>query len=376
VPWLCGCALALVLSACSSTSTPASSAVIVKGSTLDVWASEPPGAADAVSSDVLDAERLALKQAGGRAGAYSVVLRTAHTHEISANARAAVQDKSAIAYLGEIRPGTSGVSLQITNQVGLLQVSPTDTAVYLTRSTPAVSDSPGNYYPANGTYHHTFAREVPTTAAETTALASEMRALHVSTLSITGDDTTYGASVAAEMRAAAKAAGITPASGAGSADAVFYAGLNGPQATTALDRLAASSPDAKLFAPSALYDDTLVSGLSPAAQRNLYVSAPSPPPAGQSPAATTFATDFQSAYGHAPAPQAAYGYETMTALVTVLKDLGTDAASRSQVVARFRGLKNRQSALGTYSLSNGDTSLDSFVLARPVGGKLVPRSTP
>jgi branched-chain amino acid transport system substrate-binding protein len=376
---LCAClgALALGLSGCSSTTSKSNSAVTVTGSTLDVVATQPPGDPDQVDKDVLAGEQLALKQGGGKAGPFTVDLRVAHGTEVSASARSAVQDKKAIAYLGEIAPGTSGVSLQITNQVGLLQLSPTDTAVYLTQSTPGVHDSPGHYYPASGTFHRTFARVVPTTAQEAKALASDMRALHVAKLYVApSDGTAYGTSMADEVRQDARAAGLTLVSGPNGADGIFYGGADGPSAAQALARLAAANPTAKLFASSALYDDTLMAKLSTAAQKNLYVSAPGLPVRGQSAAATAFTSAFQSEYHRAPQPQAVYGYETMAALLAVLKQLGANANSRAQVVAGVRGLKNRQSALGTYSLTNGDTDLASFVIAHPAGGRLVPRTSP
>jgi branched-chain amino acid transport system substrate-binding protein len=375
--WLaCLGALVLVLSGCSATSSQSNTATTITGTTLDVYAAQPPGAADQVSTDVLHAEQLALKQAGTTVGRYTVRLIGEHRYEISADARDAVQDKKAIAYLGEIAPGTSGVSLQITNQVGLLQLSPTDTAVYLTQTTPAQSNAPGHYYPASSTFHRTFARVVATTVQEAKALAGDMHALKVSSLYVTDDGTTYGVSVADEVRAAARAQGISLAATEGSANAVFYGGVDGPSAVAALDRIAAAAPAAKLFAPSALYDDTLVAKLSATARKNLYVSAPGVAVSGQTAAAKAFAKLFQFTYGHAPAPQAVYGYETMSALLSVLKGLGINANSRALVVAAFRGLRNRQSALGTYSLSNGDTDLASFVIAHPAGGRLVPRSSP
>lgn len=376
-PWLCAVlgALALALSGCTSGAASSGTAGSVAGSTLDVWSSEPPGPGDTVSADVLGAEQLALKQAGGKAGAFTVALRIAHEREISANAREAVQDKRAIAYLGEVDPGTSGVSLQITNQIGLLQVSPTDTAAYLTQSTPAVPDSPGHYYPTSSTYHRTFARMVPTTAQETKALARAIKAQGVSRLYVTGDHTVYGASVALALRDAARGQGITLASGASGADGVAYAGLDRPAARAALDQAAAADPQAKLFATSSLYDDALVAALSPAAQRRLTVSSPGEPASGQVPPATqSFQSAFRSAYGHAPEPQAVYGYEAMSALLASLKGLGAQARDRSKVVARVRGLHDRAGAFGTYSLTGGDVDLASFVLARVVDGKLVPRS--
>ncbi len=64
----------------------------------------------------------------------------------SDNARSAIEDSSAIAYIGEPEPGLSANSIGITNAQDLLQVSPTDTAPELTRSTPAVKGAPRSYY--------------------------------------------------------------------------------------------------------------------------------------------------------------------------------------------------------------------------------------
>jgi branched-chain amino acid transport system substrate-binding protein len=375
---LCACLglLALVLAGCSST-TPTSSAVTVKGTTLDVWVSDPPGTADTVTTDVFDAEKLALQQSGDKVGSYKVRLKPVHDSEESANARAAVQDKTAIAYLGEIDPGTSGVSVQITNQVGLLQVSPTDTAAYLTHSTPAVSDSPGHFYPASGTFHTTFARVVPTTVQEAKALVSAMQASHLSKLYVADDGSDYGRSLAAEVRAAAPAAGLSVVSSATGADAVFYGGTPGAAATKALDAAAAASPNAQLFAPSALYDDTFVAGLSAGAQSQLYVTSPGFTSAALSPAGKAFTSAFASAYGHQPAPEAIFGFEAMRSLLVMLTGEGVNADSRALAVARFRALHgDAKSALGSYSISGGDTSIAPFVIAHPAGGRLVPRSLP
>src|ERR1700689_5313038 len=125
-------------------STSTNSAVTVSGTTLDVYASQPPGGAGGqAAADVLDAEQLALQQIGAKlAGTnYTVKLIPLHGKELSDNARTAIENTKAIAYLGEIEPGTSQASVPINNELGLLEVSPTDTAVYLTQKTPAVSNA-------------------------------------------------------------------------------------------------------------------------------------------------------------------------------------------------------------------------------------------
>jgi ABC-type branched-subunit amino acid transport system substrate-binding protein len=365
----CGLLAALALAGCA---TQTKSAVTVSGTTLTIYASQPPGAGGGqTAADVLDAERLALKQAGTTIGKFSVRLVTLHGKEISDNARRAVQNASAIAYLGEIEPGTSQDSVQITNELGLLQVSPTDTAAYLTEAVPVISGSPTTFYPSRSTYHETFARVVPNTTQEAKAITAEMHSLGLTKLYVADDGSPYGATITSEVRADAGKQGLSLVSGAASADAVFYGANSIVRATRALDRAAAAAPTAKLFAPSALYEDAFVAGLSAAAQKNLYVSSPGFTPGTLSPAGRQFVTAFRSAYGHVPGPQAIFGYEAMSAVLAVLKQAGVDAGSRAAVVSDFRGLHNRQSVLGTYSISSGDTTLAPFVFGRPRGGRLV-----
>ncbi len=195
---------ALALGGCSSAGRGGSSAVTVSGRTLSVYASQPPGGSGGqADTDLLDAEQLALQQAGGKAGSFTVRLVKLHGRELSDNARTAVEDQSAIAYLGELQPGTSQVSVEILNQQGLLQVSPADTAVYLTQAIPPVSSSPSSFYPSHATYQETFARVVPNSGVEAKALVQEMALQHVSKLYVASDDQKYGAALALEVSQAA-----------------------------------------------------------------------------------------------------------------------------------------------------------------------------
>ncbi|HEY3772948.1 MAG TPA: hypothetical protein VGL69_08150 [Solirubrobacteraceae bacterium] len=373
VTGVCAGAFAILLAGCGAASSSSNSAATVSGNTLDIVASQPPGSTgDQVAADVMHAERLAFSQSGGKVGQFQLRLVLAHGAEVSDEARQAVSDSKAIAYIGEIAPGTSGVSVQITNELGMLQVSPTDTAAFLTHATPGAPGSPDHYYPARSTYGQTFGRVVPTTLAEAGAIVARLKADNLTSVEVEHDTSTYGVSVADEVSAAARKAGLTVASSAGGsgAKAVFYAGLPGAAATHALD--GAAGGGAKLFAPSALYDDSFVKGLSPAAQQALTVSSPgvagSLDSVGQS-----FVSSFAQHYGHQPAPQAIFGYEAVRAVIAALKQAGAHADQRSTVVTDFRDLTQTaaDSALGAYSLHGGDTSIDSFVFAQVSGGSLV-----
>jgi ABC-type branched-subunit amino acid transport system substrate-binding protein len=360
--------------------------VTVSGSTLTVYASQPPGGSGGqAATDTLDAEKLALQQAGGSTGRFKVVLKDLDGRELSDNARTAIQDKTTIAYLGELQPGTSQVAVEILNQQGVLVVSPADTGAYLTQAVPSVSGSPTKYYPARSTYHETFARVVPNSAEEAKAVVQEMRTQGVSKLYVAHDGQPYGIATADEVAGAARQAGLGVTEGAASpatvgssgAQGVFYAASDlSPSArateTAFLDGVASALPSAKMFAPSGLYDADLVAGLSGGAQQRLIVSSPGFLPRGLPPAGQQFASAFASAYGHRPATQAIFGYEAMSALLSVIKDAGASGNSRAVIVTDFRDLRNRQSAIGTYSVSGGDPSLSAFVFARVRAGQLVP----
>jgi hypothetical protein len=369
-------AVAVALAGCGTTSTGGSSVVTVPGRTLTVYASQPPGPATPPVTDTLAAEQLALQQAQSKAGSFSVRLVPVHQHELSANARTAIENSSTVAYLGELVPGTSQVSVEITNQQGVLQISPADTAGYLTEAIPTVSSSLNAFYPGHSTYKQTFARVVPSSGEEAKALVGAMQAAHASSVYVAGDRTLYGRTLSAQVAQAAKAAGLTPASAASQAQAYFYgASTSSPSARAAavqaFDKAAAANPAAKLYAPSGLYDPAFVSGLSTAAQARLFVSSPGflthdLPAAGQ-----TFVRDFTSRYGHAPAPRAIFGYEAMSALLADLVQAGAKADQRATVVTDFRSLKRSGSVLGAYSISGGDPSIAPFVLARVRAGQLV-----
>jgi branched-chain amino acid transport system substrate-binding protein len=360
--------LATALGGCAASG---SSNVKVSGKALTIYASVPAGtASDQTVQDVLDAERLAFTQRHSEVTAFTLSLRTIQSAKLSDNGRTAIQDTTAIAYLGEIRPGASAGSLGITNAQDLLQVSPTDTAIELTQSTPAVPNSPNRYYESLKTYGRTFARVVPNGVQEAKAQVQEMQALKVSRLYVADDGTPYGRAIARAVRQDA-APSITVVSTPGAAEGAFYGAGSATAAIRAMTNIAQNNPGAKLFGPSALATDAFAAGMT-AGARNVYISVPGVPRADLPPAGQTFIGDFTSTYGHAPAAQAIFGFEAMAAVLDVLKQAGTSANNRSTVVSDFFAIKNRNSALPTYSINaNGDTSLGTFVFARVRAGKLV-----
>jgi branched-chain amino acid transport system substrate-binding protein len=349
-----------------------SSSVKASGTTLTIYASTPTGAAsDPLVQDVLDAERLAFQQKQSEVTAFKLSLHTIQSSKLSNNARTAIENAGAVAYLGEILPGASADSLGITNAQDVLQVTPTDTALELTLATSAIPNTPDRYYESLKTYGRTFARVVPNTSLEANAQIQEMQSLSVGKLYVADDGSPYGKAIALAVKQAAKPP-ITVVSSEGGADAIFYGASNDSAAIRTFNGAAQSNPAVKLFGPSALDDDAFASGLG-AGTRNVYISAPGFLPSDLPAAGQKFLSDFKAAYQRAPVPQAIFGYEAMAAVLDVLKQAGASANDRSTVVRDFLAIRNRSSVLGTYSINaNGDTSLAPFVFNRLRAGKLVP----
>ena len=93
--------------------------------------------------DVTRGVKLALKEANNKAGSCTISYTSLDDstaaagqwdpQPTSANARKAGQDKSAVAYIGEFNSGASAISIPLTNEAGLLQISPANTALELTK---------------------------------------------------------------------------------------------------------------------------------------------------------------------------------------------------------------------------------------------------
>lgn len=157
----------------------------MSGDTLTVYASAPAhGASEAAGGAALAGARRALRDAGRRAGGRRVrmvALSSTRAGDdawdpgtVEAVAERAVDDPTAIAYLGELSLGASAVSLPVTNRAGLLQVSPADGLTSLTTMPPGRPRAgPERYYPEE---RRTFVRLVPTDLEVAEAMLAELPA--------------------------------------------------------------------------------------------------------------------------------------------------------------------------------------------------------
>jgi branched-chain amino acid transport system substrate-binding protein len=354
---------------------------------------------------VINGEKLALSEVGGKVGKYNVKYvslddstaqnpGTADEGQTAQNARKAVQDSSTIFYLGEFNSGGTKVSLPILNKANIPQISPSNTYVGLTTDAPGSEPGePTKYYPAQ---KRTYARIVPTDTIQGAALATIMQEDGCKSVHIFNDKSTYGAGLAKNVESAAKAIGLTVEGNDGTdknapnyrslaakikADCFVGSGVTGENYVQVFKDVAAACPACKLYGPDgvaeAAFSDPKEGGI-PAdvgARTKVTVATLSPAEFEKQgiKEASAFFDAFKKEYGvDQPDPYAIYGYETMKLALDTLKAVGAKANDREAVRKQLlENTKGRNSVLGTYDIDqNGDTTLTDYGLYAIKDGKL------
>ncbi len=364
---LAGAGIAAALAGCTTAGTTTSQ-LTATGTTLDIYLSEPVSPTPA-QQDVIDAEELAFHQLKGEVRDFGLRLIAVRRAKVSDSARVAIQDKSAIAYLGELAPGDTEQTAGITNALDLLTVSPTDNALELTQKTAAVPNAPAKYYEALSTYGHTFARVVPSAAQEASFAVALVRSLGARTLYTSNDGSDYGKAIAAALRADASGASLTASASESGAGAIFYGAASPAAAVRFFNAAAAANTTAALIGSSSLDTPAFDAGLTADARARMRVTTPGFVPRALTSAGAAFRSTFTTDYGHAPSTEAIFGYEAMADVLDAIAKPGTAANNRAKVIRAFMRLKDpAHSVLPPYSIdASGNTSLQAFVYLRPGG---------
>lgn len=357
----------------------------VRGGELVIYSSAPQrGPSAAQGRDVDAGARLALDDAGQKAGKFKVryVALDASGDKgrwdparVSANARRAAANPRTIAYIGEIDPEASAISIPILNKEGILQVSPLDTAEGLTRTDGAGPGEPDKYYPSKG---RNFARIVPADHVQAAATATYMKARGVTKVFLVSDRSGYGNSLGRQVADKVKNRGIAVAGSdffapggsddasltskiqASGADAVYVGADQPSDAVSFVRALHAAAPQVSLFGPARLAVPSFTKAIGPAGSVT-FLTDPTLDPKLYPPKAAPVFKAFKARYGREARPEALYGYEAMAAVLEAIKAAGDAGNDRKAVTEAFFATKDRESVLGTYSIDgDGDTSLTDY----------------
>jgi branched-chain amino acid transport system substrate-binding protein len=371
------------------------------GKTLTVYSSLPlQGASRPQTTALVNGIKLALEQAGGKAGDFTIKYESlddstaqagSWTPEATqANARKAAQDDSTALYIGEFNSGASAVSIPILNEAGVPQISPANTAVGLTSDEAGASPGePDKYYPSG---QRTYVRIVPKDTIQGAAVATLMKQDGCTKVFMTNDKEVYGAGLAKNIQGAADSQGLDivandaidknapnyrslaqKAKGAG-ADCFVYSGITANNAVQLYKDFAAALPNAKLYGPDGVaetgFADPKEGGIPADVASRVKVTVATLSPDEYPADGKEFFAQFAKKYGDKnPDPYAIYGYEAMRLGLDAIQRSGT--GDKADIVKALFDTKDRKSVLGTYSIDeNGDTTLTDYGVYSIEGGEL------
>jgi branched-chain amino acid transport system substrate-binding protein len=151
----------------------------------------------------------------------------------------------------------------------------------------------------------------------------------------------------------------------------LFAGTTDTGAAAVLEAIEDAAPDVGLYGPAGLANGAFAESVNPDVARSLQITSPALPTRVLPPEAARFARTFRNEYGHDPDPAALFGYEAMRAVLAAMRAAGKRGNDREAVIHAYFALRDRRTALGTWSVSpTGDTTLRRFGAWRVAGGRL------
>jgi branched-chain amino acid transport system substrate-binding protein len=390
--WLLVPALAVGVAACGDDDDDGGGSASTGTTNLTIYSSLPlQGTSRGQSEAVINGERLALEEAGGKVGKFNIKYvslddstaqnpGTADEGKTAQNARQAIRDKSTIFYLGEFNSGGTKVSLPILNKAGIPQISPSNTYIGLTTDEPGSEPGePEKYYP---TGNKTYARVVPRDKIQGGALVTVMKEDGCKTVTLWNDKSTYGAGLARNIKQSAETADLTIENEEGTdknspnyrsiasnikSDCFVWAGVTGENGVQVYKDVASAAPNAKLYGPDGVTEEAFSNpkkGGIPASVGARTKTTVATLGAKDLPGSAPILEKYREKYNTQTVdPYAIYGYETMALALDAIKRAGDKGNDRAEVVKALLATEDRESVLGTYSIDeNGDTTLTDYGL--------------
>jgi branched-chain amino acid transport system substrate-binding protein len=380
-------------SSSTSSASSASSAASGAGGGVDIYSSLPmQGASSAQTIPLVNGIKLALAEAGGKAGSTPVNYTVLDDSTAAAgkwdpaatqaNARKVAGDSKAVLYLGEFNSGASAVSIPILNQAGIPQVSPANTYVGLTTNEPgSAPGEPQKFYPT-GT--RTYLRIVPRDSIQAASDLLAMKNAGCTKVAVANDKETYGAGLAALLELEKGSYGVNVIGNTGidptspnfrsyaatikgeGADCFFFAGIVSNGAVQITKDVNAAIPTAKVFGGDGVCTGSYTGakqGGVPATIAPLIQCTVATLDLKAYPGGEKFLAAYKTKYGVAsPDPYAIYGYEAGKLALDTIASVGANPTKAAVLKALF-GTTNRTSVLGVYGFDkNGDTTLKSYGL--------------
>jgi branched-chain amino acid transport system substrate-binding protein len=336
-------ALAAGLLACGCGRDETAGGGRVSGEVLTVVSLLPLTGPDGPAArDMVRGEKLALAQARGRAGPYTITFSSLDEggaeperarEDAAAATRSALGDAQAVAVIGPLRHEAAEVAVPLLNEAGILQVSPG--AGYAGFTESVQPGEPERWHPSGRRSFVPFAggdaqqAQVIVQAARRAAATARPRVL------IEREASPDDEALAEAVSAAVSRAGLREVSDPTRADVVVYAGNDLANADGVTEALAREAPGAAVVFGDDLARTELAQRLDGAAARRAVFVSRAPRP-GSTPELRRFEAAYRTAYDRAPGPYAALGHAVMA---SVLRDgierAGERAGERRRLIDTY-----------------------------------------
>ncbi len=363
----------------------------ISAGTINLYSSWPmTGASEQLGGDSAEAVRFAIEVWGGAAGGFAINYTPlddgiaanngawdAATE--AANATQVVNDPDAVAYIATYNSGAAEASIPITNEAGMAQISPANTAVQLTKESEANPPGyPGVLYPT-GTRN--YMRVVPADDFQGGASANfAFNNLGAQSVYILHDNQTYGLGLASVFRSTFESLGGEVAgfeafdpnapeyqalanNVANAAPALVYiSAIVNLNASKLLQDLRDLLPveDTAIMGPDGLINQAFIDGAGDAAE-GMYLTFGGLPANELEGVGAEYYNGMVERLGRDPDAYAVYSFECAVVVLQAIDRVR--AKDRAAVLETMFGTSDFRGLIGTWSFTEtGDTTADTISL--------------
>lgn len=367
--------------------------------TINLYSSWPmTGASEQIGGDSAEAVRLALEIYGNAAGGFELVYE-ALDDGIAANqgswdaareaenATMVVNDPDAVAYIATYNSGAAEVAIPITNEAGMAQISPANTATQLTKEGAAVPEGYPEVLYQGGPRN--YMRLVPADDIQGGAGANyAYNDLGAQSAYVLHDNQTYGLGVASSFQSTFESLGgqvlgfeafdpnapeyqalMTRIAATGPA-MVYLGAIVNLNASVLLQNMRQQMPadQVAFMGPDGLINQAFVDGAGDAAEGAYITFGGFPASALEGPGAV-WAEQMRERVGHEPDAYSAYSFECGIHVVQAID--AVQAKDRAGILDHMFNIEDFRGLLGTYSFTeNGDTTSTIISLNQVENGEI------
>jgi branched-chain amino acid transport system substrate-binding protein len=356
--------------------------------TINLYSSWPmTGASEQIGGDSAAAIAYAVEIYGGAAGGFEIVYEplddgiAANNGSWDAakeaeNATMVVNDQDAVAYIATYNSGAAEAAIPITNEAGMAQISPANTAVQLTKDAPTNPEGYPDVLYETGTRN--YMRVVPADDIQGGAAANyAFNGLGAQSAYVLHDNQTYGLGVATVFRNTFEELGgeilgfeafdpnapeyqalMTKIASSGTA--MVYLGaivnLNASQLLQNM-RLLMPADQVAFMGPDGLINQAFIDGAGDAAE-GAYITFGGLPPSeleNQGGAGAEWVQGMRDRVGHEPDAYSVYAFDCGVHVLQAIDAVGEK--DRAKILDHMFSVEGFRGLLGTYEFDDsGDTT--------------------